>query len=290
MTATGEPTFGTLISDRRRWLFETLPEASAAYHYDLFTKESQQRLARRLGLATAETYRSGATLEEALAFVEQRGLERFVLKPNSSSSAVGFCPLVREGDRFRNVKDGTTPRLEDLRRELDRTMEHRGFADEWFVEELLLPPDGSLAPLEDYKFYCFGGRTEFVAHIWWASRRPRKRWACYTRAWEPVEVLTGRPNVSPAPLSERRQALLETAEAAAAALAYPFVRIDLYDTERGVVFGEFTPGPGRRYAFLPAWEERLRRRWHEAASALEEGIRSGRVRPMMPEEPTGDPT
>lgn len=284
----GEPTFGALISDRKRWLFETLPKASAAYHYDLFTKESQRRMAERLGLSTAQVYLSGAPLDEALAFVERRPLERFVIKPNLSSSAVGFRPLVREGGRFRDIMDGSALRPDVLKRDLARTRDYRGFDDAWIVEELLLPPDGTLAPLDDYKFYCFGGRTEFVAHIWRASRRPKKRWACYTRDWEPVEVLVDRPDVPPAAISRRREELRATAEAAAAALCYPFIRIDLYDTSRGVVLGEFTPGPGRRYDFLPAWDERLSRRWREAARELEEGLRSGRVQPLMPEEPRAE--
>lgn len=284
----GEPTFGALISDRRRWLFETLPEASAAYHYDLFTKESQHRMAQRLGVPSAHAYLVGARLDEALAFIEQRPLERFVIKPNSSSSAVGFHPLVRDGDRFRDIKHGSTLRLEALKRDLARTRKHRGFADQWIVEELLLPPDGTLAPVDDYKFYCFAGRTEFVSHIWKSPRRPHKRWATYTRDWEPVEVLAGGPKVAPAPISSRHRELLETAEAAASALCYPFIRIDLYDTSRGVVLGEFTPGTGRRYGFLPEWEERLSRRWREAAAELEEGVRSGRVQPLMPEEHLGE--
>ncbi|MFO7629230.1 MAG: hypothetical protein R6W06_06895, partial [Prochlorococcaceae cyanobacterium] len=51
--------------------------------------------------------------------------------------------------------------------------------------------EGTLAPLDDYKFYCFGGRTEFVVHMWKSSRRPHKRSAAYTRDWDPVEVIAG---------------------------------------------------------------------------------------------------
>ena len=102
-------------------------------------------------------------------------------------------------------------------------------------------------------------------------------------------MLVDRPKVPAAPLSDRRQELLATAEAAASALCYPFIRIDLYDTSRGVVLGEFTPGPGRRYAFLPDWDVRLSRRWREAAAALEEGIGSGRIRPLMPLDSHSEP-
>lgn len=280
----GAPTFGDLISDRKRWLFETLPPRSAAYHYDLFTKESQRRMAARLGVPTAHAYLTGAALDEALAFVQARQLERFVIKPNSSCSSIGFRPFVREGDRFRDVHTGRARRLDVIGRDLARTAQRLGRTDAWIVEELLVPPDESLIPLDDHKFYCFAGRTEFLVHMWRSSRRPHKRWACYTREWTPAAVMADTVRHAPATLSDRLRELQETAEYAASQLCYPFIRIDLCDTSRGVVLGEFTPGPGRRYDFRPDWDERLRRRWQEAAAELEEGIRSGRIEPLTPDD------
>ncbi len=76
--------------------------------------------------------------------------------------------------------------------------------------------------------------------------------------------------------------MLAIAERISAKLCYPFIRVDLYDTSRGPVVGELTPGPGRRYAFSPQWDARLSQRWLEVARVLETGIRSGRIQPLGP--------
>ncbi len=58
------------------------------------------------------------------------------------------------------------------------------------------------------------------------------------------------------------------------------IRIDLYDTTRGIVLGEFTPGPSRRDVCNAKWDARLTKRWFEAVAEIEAGVRSGRVVPL----------
>ena len=74
------------------------------------------------------------------------------------------------------------------------------------------------------------------------------------------------------------------AEAAASQTCYPFLRVDLYDTSRGIVFGEFTPGPGPRSGFNAEWEARLAKRWLEAAKTRENGLHSGAIKPLISEK------
>lgn len=274
--------FGVLVSERKSWLFANLPESAAAYHYDIFFKTSQKRHARRLGLEVAHDYLTNVSLDEALAYIEDTQLDRFVIKPNLSYSGIACRMLIRENGAFRDLLSGRRLRTSRLRREL-RDEQIRGRPDEWIVEELLLPADGSTSVIEDYKFYCFGGVTELITHRR-PGRGPKKRYRYrFTRDWEPVEVgfddrNDGKPRV---PANAAR--LLEVAEGAASQLCYPFIRIDLYDTSRGIVLGEFTPGPGQRYGLNPEWNARFVRRWHEAANEIVEGIRSGRITPLGPE-------
>ncbi len=275
--------FGALVADRKRWLFDTLPPDAAAYQYDIFTKESQRRLATRFGLATADVYVTGAPLAEALDHVERHRLDRFVIKPNSSRSAIGFRALVRTPEGFRNLRTGKVHSIEQLRHGLLREYDGRGRPDAWILEELLVPADGAVAPIDDFKFYCFGGRTELIYHTWKLDRKPWKRRNWYTRDWEPVTVSVRGPNDDEPRVPANAARLLEAAEHAAAQLAYAFMRVDLYDTSRGVVLGELTPGPGGRHSFTPEWDAHLARLWRNAASDLSEGIRSGRVRPLGPE-------
>ncbi len=238
----------------------------------------------RLGLPVVERYVANVPLDAALAYVEQHQLEGFVIKPNSSRSSIGCRSLVREGRRFRDVRFDRTVDLKRLKRELVRSVARMNRSDAWVLEELLLPANGALAPLDDFKFYCFGGRTEFIAHIWKLARKPWKRWNCYSRDWDPVEVFQDKSNHAAASAPIVGPRMLAIAEEVSARLCYPFIRVDLYDTSRGVVVGELTPGPGRRYKFSAAWDDRLSRRWHEVAQDLQDGVRSGRIRPLFPPE------
>lgn len=275
--------FGALVTSRKDWLFETLPKDAAEYQYNIFTKESQRRLAHRLGLATADVYLSGVSLAAALDYVEREGLERFVIKPDSSHNSIGFRPLARTGDRFRDLRDGKELTIGGLRRTLHREYGGRGRPDAWVVEELLLPASGAIAPVEDFKFFCFGGRAELIAQTWRISSKPWKRRIWYTRDWEPVVVKSQNRNHDEAKVPASAADLVAFAEHAAAQLAYPFMRVDLYDTSRGIVFGEFTPGPGSRHGFTPEWDARLAQLWREAAARLDHDIRSGTIRPLGPE-------
>jgi hypothetical protein len=275
----GGVSFGDLVRNRREWLRRHLPPASLELHLDIMTKESQKRLARRIGLEVAVDHVVGRPLAEALAHVQHERLDRFVIKPTSSYSGIACHALVREGARYRDLRSGRWLRMGQLG-QLLRRERLRDRDDSWLVEELLLPSDGALAPIADYKFYCFGGRVELIVHKRAAPGPKRYHAQLYDRDWLPVNVgLEDRDDpVAEAPLNGAR--LVATAERAAASLCYPFIRIDLYDSHRGIVLGEFTPGPGRAYGFNAEWNARLVRRWQEAEAMLEEGIRSGRITPL----------
>jgi hypothetical protein len=283
-----DASFGALVDGRERWLFATLPPAAAELHWDIFAKDSQKRLARRLGLEVAHGFASGVTLDAAFDRVEELGLDRFVIKPVSSYGGIACRSLIRERHRFRDLRTARRWRLGPLQRELRRHLP-RGRADAWIVEELLLPVDGELRPIEDYKLYCFGGTVELILHKRAARGRKGYQAQFHTRDWTPVNVgLEDHDDpVAVAPIGGAR--IVETGERIASRLCYPFIRIDLYDTSRGVVLGEFTPGPGRAYGFNPTWNARLVRRWHEAAAEIEDGVRTGRIRPLGA-SPTVAPT
>jgi hypothetical protein len=211
----GRPTFGSLVTGRRDWLFEHLPPASAELHYDIFTKESQGRLAARLGLPTAATLRSGLTLAEALDHVREAGLDRFAIKPDSSHNGIGFRGLVREGPEYRDVRKGRRRTLAGWRRELAREYAQLERPDTWVLEELLLPAGGAVAPVDDVKFFCFGGRAEVIAHFWRFPHRPWKRTNWYERDWTPVAEPVRRSLPGPHhdhPLPRAADQLLEVAE------------------------------------------------------------------------------
>ena len=277
--------FEALIDHRKEWLFEHLSEPSATYHYDIFTKESQKRLARRLGLSVARDYLMRVPLAEAIAFLGDTGLERFAIKPNSSSSSHGFHRIARVVDTFYDLKTGRGRSLRGLERFLRHDAIRYELTDEWVLEELLTPADESWLAIEDYKFYCFGGDVELILHKWPAPNPKGSQRNWYARDWSPVEVSVrgGNEGSTRAPVNGHR--LVAAAEDVARRLCYPFIRIDLYTTTRGIVFGEFTPGPGRVRAFTERSSERYLQRWHEAESRLLERIRSGDLVPLVADGP-----
>ena len=284
-------TFGYFIDHRNDWLFEKLPHASAEYHYDIHSKDKQKALARRLGLEVAHEYLLNVPLAEVIQYIERNGLEHFVIKPVGSASAVGCRCIVKEGDSYRDLQKSRRYQLEDLRQELRVEYASLGRPDEWMLEELLLPAGGSLTHIEDYKMFCFAGKVELIMHKRLKPGETVQRVRWYTRGWTRVEpIAAGKwteraDSTMAAPASAAR--LVEVAESAASRLCYPFMRVDLYDTTRGIVFGEFTPGPGAgRRGLNTEWEERLAKRWLEAAKTLEDGLRSGKIKPLMPEATT----
>jgi len=272
--------FGSLVDRREAWLHAHLPPDVARYQCNISSKAGQKELAARLGLPVATTYRTGVPLAEALAYVEERGLEQVVVKPNLSHSGIGCKALVARDGGYLDLKRGAHGSLAQHRRDMLRAYEPLGRDDAWIVEELLLPVDGSLRAIDDFKLYCLGGRVELIVHKRAAGGGTDN--SIYTRDWRPVNVgMDDRKTlVYEAPLNGRR--LVEFAEWAAGQLFYPFIRVDVYDTSRGIVLGEFTPGPGRRYRLNEEWNAIFVQRWHEAAEALIEGLRSGAITPLGP--------
>ena len=272
--------FGSLVDEREAWLHAHLPPKIARYQCDIMTKAGQKVMAARLGLPVAKTYLTGVPLDEALAYVKGRALERVVVKPDLSHSGIGCKALVARDEGYVDVRSGAHGPLEAHRRSMLRAYGRLDRDDAWIVEELLLPVGGALRPIDDFKLYCFGGRVEIVAHK--RAEGGGKNNSIYTRDWRPVNIgLDDRDTlVYQAPLNGLR--LVEFAERAAGQLFYPFIRVDVYDSSRGIVLGEFTPGPGRRYWLNEEWNALFVQRWHEAAEALLDGLRSGAITPLGP--------
>ncbi|MFO7544631.1 MAG: ATP-grasp fold amidoligase family protein [Trueperaceae bacterium] len=283
-----EPTFGDFIDRRHEWLFAHLPEASAAYLHDLHAKDKQKALARRLGLSVADEYVSHVPLADALEFITSTPVDHVVLKPVAAKSGNGVFCIVKEDGRYRDLRSEKRFRLDRLRQEAHLSYAKLRRPDAWMVEELLLPADGSIRIIDEVKAHCFGGRTELImqkGEVGGGKRGLR----FYDRDWQPVT--TGRrtestiDELTPPP---NGAALVEVAERAATQIPMPFMRVDLYDTSRGVVLGEFTPGPGGRHAFNAEWTERLTRSWREAAKRLEAALANGEMQPLLPDAQSFD--
>lgn len=101
--------------------------------------------------------------------------------------------------------------------------------------------DSKTAELRDYKFYCFNGECK-VFYITSGRQKHDLRIDFYDRQLKHMDVRKGRPNAdTPPEIPENFNKMLELAEAFS--LGIPFLRVDFYETDGRIYFGEFTFSP-----------------------------------------------
>lgn len=118
------------------------------------------------------------------------------------------------------------------------------------VEKNLVGDDGIL-PI-DYKFYCFNGVPKCVCVFADRGTVEHGTTRCYfDLEWNWLDYCTTKYKTSPERFKkpESLEQMIKTAEMLAK--PFPFVRVDLYQVEGKVVFGEltFTPAGGKSHAY-----------------------------------------
>lgn len=126
------------------------------------------------------------------------------------------------------------------------------------VEEMLTGADGGIPA--DYKFFVFHGRCEFVQVD--AGRFGQRTQDFFTREWQHLPMSGGPPWARPEPPRPATLApMIDLAERLG--VDTDFVRVDLYDLDGRVVFGELTSFPaGGDSVFVPeSFDEVFGRPW-----------------------------
>ena len=174
---------------------------------------------------------------------------QFVVKPNHLSGRVLVCREKKELDI------GKLTELVNYWLKLDHyyvwfETSYKGIVPRIMFEELLT--DGNQW-INDYKFYCFNGRVEYI-HVD-QDRFSRHVRVMYSRDWERLPFSFNFP-LSDAiiPRPERLPEMIEIAETLSQ--GFPFVRIDLYNADQGIKFGEFTFFPEAGFGRFdpPEWD------------------------------------
>ena len=117
----------------------------------------------------------------------------------------------------------------------------------FIAEEMLIDEDHRPGAPRDYKFYCFGDRIAFIHVVERNSLSDltvNRHWFL-TEDWKQLGIKiqasqTSEPDVPPRPACYDE--LIKSVKDLGAAVAM-FMRIDMYATTRGAIFGEFTPQP-----------------------------------------------
>jgi len=125
-----------------------------------------------------------------------------------------------------------------------------------YAEQLLRGRDGAVPP--DYKLFVFGGKLRLIQVD--RDRFTRHTQVLYDSDWRYIEgtvaALQGPPMERPPSLS----LMIESVEALSAKL--DFVRIDLYEIDGRVYFGELTSSPNKGLSpFRPRSLDRLLGEW-----------------------------
>ena len=135
----------------------------------------------------------------------------------------------------------------------------------WSVHPLLVEEyleDRELPRATQFNFYCFSGFIGLVEHVVHAGRTSQR--TAYCPAWNlfPEGVYSKRPPGEPIPRPVEMDEMLGVASRLAAAYG-TFVRVDLYQSSKGIYFGEFSSTPFNGTHIQPWADHLLGQMWQE---------------------------
>jgi hypothetical protein len=259
---------------RQRFLREQLGSCDLVVRV-LDHKLTAYRFVQGLGFQVPQQYGSGMPL--AGVGVILAGLDSVVIKPIRGKNSWGVLGLSRMDQcHFIDVATNRLMTSEEAIDQQAQTMNKYKLPNSWMLEELLLPEDRKIAQVDDMKFYAFYGKVGCVLQRQRVDDRVIYKW--YDRDWNNVD--TGKYNDRldrELPPPRQPQELSEVVESISKNIPKAFMRIDMYNTSRGPVFGEFTPHPGHYDKFSEAFDEYLGGQWEEAEARLHDDIVHGRI-------------
>ncbi|MCA5892731.1 hypothetical protein LEP48_05105 [Isoptericola sp. NEAU-Y5] len=234
----------------------------------LYTKLAGQEFAAQHGVRVPRVLGRWADPDA----VEWESLpERFVLKSNVGGGGVNVFPLVRDADGgYTDVLTGESTTSDEVRQKLWAKHERRSY---YFAEEFLTARGGGPGTVpSDVKVFCFYGRPMYLevrTGDWSRAKDVRSQARAFAAdGTELVDVRAliemGDQLKAPADLAE----ILEASATLSGAIRRPLERLDFFETDDGLVFGEVTQNPGHLPALVPEWDEKLGEAYEDAYARL----------------------
>lgn len=198
-----------------------------------------------------------------------------VLKAESTTGGRGAYLIFAE-DEIVHVLDGqrfsSKAEVAEHAHHLMSPDNPRRLPNRWIMEELVLEDRDERVAARDVKFFCFYGEVLFVLEV---IRNGKQSQYAFTRP-DGSSVRPGGWDYtyfdSAGPTAEG----LELATKISKQIPHPFMRIDMLKGEDELVFGEFTPRPGRFHEFSPEWDRRMGEAWARAEDRIQKDLLSGK--------------
>lgn len=165
-----------------------------------------------------------------------------------------------------NLMDGKTYPQEDIKKVMAKALSENENL-EFLIEEFVRTEDGIYKIPDDYKFYMFNGQIAAIQVINRSnSAKGSNSW--YDENWNETISITS--NYKQGKIQQAPKCLPEMIEyAKKLSREYGiFSRIDFYATDKGAVFGEFTPTPALGKGFTPEGDKLLSEYWDKYCKGL----------------------
>jgi len=189
-----------------------------------------------------------------------------VIKSARGTYANGVTPLRRTEDGWTRVTTTQTIDPFKIVRRLT-ALEASGRVDgPYFAEELLGGGIGNALPV-DVKVHAFYGEISHVLLRRVTVHRDKDATAfrfILPDGTDPGPIVRGLVHDHAIPVPSNLEELMEVARRMSLGIPRAFVRVDLYDIDGRVVFGELTPRPGHLMDYGPKQDERLGHLWERA--------------------------
>lgn len=234
---------------------EPISKIKAVRHWQrkLSNKYNAREFARLYNCKVPELYWKGRDVDT----IDFDKLPKYyVIRPTIGHS----CSLVFLMANRVNLMDKQIYSAEDIKEILTKSLKQNPYI-EFLVEEFIKTEKGEYKIPDDYKIYMFNGEVAIIEVINRLSPTEGTL-SCYDKDWNMTAntAVNKFPQATFQPPPKCLDEMLEQAKRLSKAYEI-FVRIDFYATDKGCVFGEFTPTPGAANYLTIEAEEMFIKYW-----------------------------
>lgn len=196
--------------------------------------------------------------------------DHVVIKSHTGTSGRGVFPLRRVDKDWSLVTTTDVITAADIVAQLKALEAERLVGGPYFAEELLGGGVANAIP-PDFKVFAFDGEVGLFYIRLPTSFRVKALWKYHTfleDGTDPGSIFHDHPNDDSVLAPCNYHEIVAVARRLSLSIPLAFVRVDLYDVDGRIVFGELTPRPGGPMIFDPEHDERLGHLWERAHARL----------------------